>query len=253
MRKTFATAKGPIEALANVDLDVRPGEFVSILGPSGCGKSTLLMAVAGLEATTDGVVEISHRPIDGPRRETAVVFQDATLLPWRSALQNVLYPAQIARERREVHEPRARALLSRVGLAGFEDHRPGQLSGGMRQRVALCRALVQEPDLLLMDEPFSALDAITRDEMVDLMLSLWDEERGCTAIFVTHSIHEAALLSDRVVVMRRAPCEVLADITVPFARPRRMSIVDEPEFVALCSKLRRLIEVSMGRRDHKDV
>ena len=248
--KIFPSPQGPVEALANVELDIAPGEFVSILGPSGCGKSTLLMAIAGLEPPTSGTISIADRIVGAPRRETAIVFQDATLLPWKSALQNVLYPSEIGRQPRSAHEPKARALLQRVGLAGFEDQRPKQLSGGMRQRVALCRALVQDPDVLLMDEPFSALDAITRDEMAELMLDLWGEGGGRTAVFVTHSIHEAALLSDRVVVMRRRPCEVIADITVPFARPRRMTIVDDPAFVALCAELRRLIEVSMGRRSH---
>lgn len=246
--KVFSSRSGPVEALARVNLDIAPGEFVSVLGPSGCGKSTLLMAVAGLEPPTAGTISIDDRTVSAPRRETAIVFQDATLLPWKSALQNVLYPSEIACQPREEHEPRARALLEQVGLAGFEDQRPRQLSGGMRQRVALCRALVQQPDLLLMDEPFSALDAITRDEMAELMLDLWGNGAGRTAIFVTHSIHEAALLSDRVVVMRRRPCEVIADIKVPFPRPRRSTVVDDPAFVALCAELRGLIEVSTGKR-----
>lgn len=245
--KTYPSPKGAVEALANVDLEIAPGELVSILGPSGCGKSTLLMAVAGLEPPTRGTISVAGRAVDAPRRGTAIVFQDATLLPWKTALQNVLYPSAIARQPRAPHEQKARALLRRVGLEGFEGRQPRQLSGGMRQRVALCRALVQEPDLLLMDEPFSSLDAITRDEMAELLLDLWGAGGGRTGIFVTHSIHEAALLSDRVVVMRRRPCEVVADIRVPFPRPRRQEIVGDPAFVALCARLRTLIELSLGR------
>ena len=249
VRKTFETPRGPIEALAGIDLDIAPGEFVSILGPSGCGKSTLLMALAGLEPATSGHIRISGAPVLSPRRKTGIVFREPTLLSWKTALQNVLYPAEIAGQRKADHAPRARALLDRVGLAGFEDQRPRGLSGGMKQRVALCRALVQDPDLLLMDEPFSALDAITRDEMAELMLDLWSENSGRTAIFVTHSIHEAALLSDRVIVMRRRPCDVLADVPVPFGRPRRMDVVDTPEFTAFSSHLRGLIAEAMGKTE----
>lgn len=247
--KIYPSTTGAVEALANIDLEIAPGELVSILGPSGCGKSTLLMTIAGLEWPTRGTVSVAGQTVVAPRRETAIVFQDATLLPWKTALQNVLYPSAIARQPRAPHDEKARALLRRVGLEGFEDKRPRQLSGGMRQRVALCRALVQEPDLLLLDEPFSALDAITRDEMAELLLDLWEAGGSRTAVFVTHSIHEAALLSDRVIVMRRRPCEVIADIQVPFSRPRRHDIVDDPTFVTLCARLRALIGTSLQSRD----
>ncbi|WP_431282476.1 ABC transporter ATP-binding protein [Humitalea sp. 24SJ18S-53] len=245
LRKIYDAAAGPVEALQHVSLDIAQGEFVSVLGPSGCGKSTLLMLIAGLETPSAGEVVLNGTRVVAPRRESAVVFQDATLLPWKSAMANVLYPAEILGLPIPAYRARASVLLDQVGLQGFHDRRPAQLSGGMRQRVALCRALAQDPALLLMDEPFSALDAITRDEMNMLMLRLWDSEPHRTAVFVTHSIREAALLSDRVIVMRRRPCTVIADLRMPFARPRRAELVDTPEFTAICADLRRLIEASM--------
>ena len=248
LRKVYASAQGEVEALRRVDMTVEAGEFVAILGPSGCGKSTLLMMVAGLERPSDGRVEVGGRVVTSPRRGTALVFQDASLLPWKTALNNVLYPAAIHGAVTIDTRERARQLLDRVGLAGFHDRLPRHLSGGMRQRVALCRALVQDPDLLLMDEPFSALDAITRDEMNALLLDIWGARAEAGAMFVTHSIREAAILSDRIVVMRRRPCTVLEVVDVPFPRPRLASLVDEPDFVMLCARLRSLIEIGLGER-----
>jgi NitT/TauT family transport system ATP-binding protein len=242
LEKIYRAAEGDVEALRDVGFTIQPGEFVAILGPSGCGKSTLLMALAGLETLSAGALNIGGRPVDGPRRETAVVFQDPTLLPWKSALENVLYPARLQGLPIAPYRDRAATLLDQVGLQGFHHRRPRQLSGGMKQRVALCRALAQQPSLLLLDEPFSALDAITRDEMNSVLLDLWDAAPGRSAVFVTHSIKEAALLSDRVLVMRRRPCTIVADIAVPFLRPRPPDLVDDPAFVTLCAGLRRHIE-----------
>jgi NitT/TauT family transport system ATP-binding protein len=252
VRKVYESALGPVEALSNVSFAVAPGEFISILGPSGCGKSTLLMMLAGLESISDGDITIDDHPVVGPRRETAVVFQDPTLLPWKTALENVLYPARLLQVPFVPYRERAVALLDQVGLREFQDRKPHQLSGGMRQRVALCRALALQPTLLLMDEPFSALDAITRDEMNGVLLNLWDSV-GKTGVFVTHSIREAVLLSDRVVVMRRRTSAVIAEVAIPFPRPRRMGLVDDPVFVALSARLRGHIESASGDQEKLDV
>jgi len=244
VRKTYASPAGPVEAVAGVSVDIAEGEFVSILGPSGCGKSTLLMMLAGLETITAGSIEIDGKPLDGPRRAAGLVFQDATLLPWLSARDNVLFPIRMMRLPRETYVARADELLTEVGLGDFLDKRPRELSGGMRQRVALCRALIHEPSLLLMDEPFSALDAITRDEMALVLLDLWARHRK-TGIFITHSIREAVMLSDRVLVMTRRPAVVVADIRIPFERPRDETVQDSAEFTAIVARLRGMIEHSI--------
>jgi len=245
VRKTFATSSGVVEAVAGVSFTIEEGEFVSILGPSGCGKSTLLMMLAGLETPSAGRIEIDAAPVTGPRREVGLVFQDATLLPWLSARENVLFPVRMMRLGEAAYRDRADALLAMVGLAGFEAKRPRELSGGMRQRVALCRALIHDPPLLLMDEPFSALDAITRDGMAEVLLDLWERDhapgRRRTGVFITHAIREAVLLSDRVLVMTRRPAVVVADVRVPFARPRAPGVQDSAEFNAICAELRGMI------------
>ena len=246
VRKTYASDHGPVEAVAGVSFDVADGEFVSLLGPSGCGKSTLLMMLAGLEAPSAGHLAVGGQPAAGPRRDAGLVFQDATLLPWLSARQNVLFPIRMMRLREGEYRERAARLLATVGLRDFADRRPAQLSGGMRQRVALCRALIHDPSFLLMDEPFSALDAITRDEMGLVLLDLWErsQEPGKrkTGVFITHSIREAVLLSDRVLVMGRRPAVLAADVPVPFGRPRAPGVQDTPEFTALVARLRGMIE-----------
>jgi len=239
--KIYEGEQGPVHAVSDVSFAVREGEFVSILGPSGCGKSTLMMMIAGLEDITEGAVVERGRPVAGPRTDIGLVFQDATLLPWLSVLDNVLFPIRILKEVRHRYVERAMSLLRMVGLADFADHRPSQLSGGMRQRVAICRALVHDPALLLMDEPFSALDAITRDEMNVALLDIWQKYRK-TGIFITHSIREAVLLSDRVLVMTRRPSTVVCDLAMPFGRPRDPRIVESAEFTALCAELRGHIE-----------
>jgi NitT/TauT family transport system ATP-binding protein len=230
-----------VEAVSSVSFAVPRGQFVAILGPSGCGKSTLLMMVGGLEAVTAGRITVDGTPMAGPRTSIGIMFQDSTLLPWKSAIDNVLFPIRILKRPLDAYRDGARELLERVGLDGFMHKKPHELSGGMRQRVAICRALVYDPELLLMDEPFSALDAITRDEMNELLLDLWQQYTK-TALFVTHSIREAVFLADRVLVMTRRPATIVEDLTIPFARPRSMSIGETPEFNKICGHLRERIE-----------
>ena len=235
-----------VEAVSTVSFTVPQGQFVAILGPSGCGKSTLLMMVGGLEAVSSGRIVVDGEPMTGPRTSIGVMFQDPTLLPWKSALDNVLFPVRVLKRPIEDYRAAAHNLLQEVGLNGFEHKRPHELSGGMRQRVAICRTLVYDPDVLLMDEPFSALDAISRDEMNELLLDLWQQFTK-TALFVTHSIREAVLLADRVLVMTRRPATIVEDLTVPFARPRSMALGENPEFNEICGHLRERIEDGHGR------
>ena len=243
--KTFDVDGDTVDAVERIDLNIAAGEFVTLLGPSGCGKSTLLMMIGGLETPTHGRIEIGGRTVTGPRPDIGVMFQDSTLLPWKSALDNVLFPFQITGRSTRDHRDRAAALLRRVGLGGFESKRPSQLSGGMRQRVALCRALIDEPDLLLMDEPFSALDAITRDEMNVVLMDLWQQFRK-TVIFVTHSLREAAFLSDRVLVMSRRPGRIIADVPIALPRPRDPSVGESQKFNEICAVLRQKISDAHG-------
>jgi NitT/TauT family transport system ATP-binding protein len=235
-----------VEAVSTVSFTVPQGQFVAILGPSGCGKSTLLMMVGGLEAVSSGRIVVDGEPMTGPRTSIGVMFQDPTLLPWKSALDNVLFPVRVLKRPIEDYRAAAHNLLQEVGLNGFEHKRPHELSGGMRQRVAICRTLVYDPDVLLMDEPFSALDAISRDEMNELLLDLWQQFTK-TALFVTHSIREAVLLADRVLVMTRRPATIVEDLTVPFARPRSMALGENPKFNEICGHLRERIEDGHGR------
>jgi NitT/TauT family transport system ATP-binding protein len=241
VRKVFDQGDAPIEAVSMVSFGVRPGEFVSILGPSGCGKSTLLMMVAGLETMTSGSISIGGTSVAKPRKDVSVVFQDAVLLPWKSVIENVLFPVHIQTGAAHLLRERAVKLLEMTGLTEFADKRPHQLSGGMKQRVALCRALINNPDVLLMDEPFSALDAVTRDQMNIVLMSLW-QHIGKTALFVTHSIREAVFLSDRVLVMGKRPSTVIHEQAVTFERPRAFEIEESPEFNAICGVLRRKMD-----------
>ena len=241
VQKTYFTRQAPVPAVASASVDVARGEFVSLLGPSGCGKSTLLMMIAGLEQPTGGSILLGGTEVRKPRRDIGIIFQDATLLPWKSAIDNVLFPVRILKLPIEPYRQRAKELLAMVGLSDFENKKPSQLSGGMRQRVAICRALIHDPDILLMDEPFSALDAITRDQM-NVALSEILETYRKTVIFVTHSIREAAFLSDRVVVMGGRPSTIVLDMKMPFERPRRFDIEETGEFVKVCRQLRLTIE-----------
>jgi NitT/TauT family transport system ATP-binding protein len=241
-----AGTRAAVEAVSTVSFSVPHGQFVAILGPSGCGKSTLLMMVGGLEPVSGGSILIDGSPMTGPRTSIGIMFQDPTLLPWKSALDNVLFPIRVLKRPIGTYREAARNLLEQVGLAGFEHKKPHELSGGMRQRVAICRTLVYDPDLLLMDEPFSALDAISRDEMNELLLDLWQQYRK-TALFVTHSIREAVLLADRVLVMTKRPATIVEDLAIPFARPRSMALGESPEFNEICGHLRKTIEESHDR------
>jgi len=241
VRKIYHSGSDAVEAVSGVSFVANEGEFIAILGPSGCGKSTLLMMCGGLEAITSGKISIANTPVTGPRPSVGVMFQDSTLLPWKTVRENILFPIRIQRRPMAQYRERAEELIEMVGLSGFADKKPHQLSGGMRQRVAICRALVTDPDILLMDEPFSALDAMTRDEMNDALLDIWDRYRK-TGLFVTHSIREAVYLADRVLVMTRRPANVIADIRIPFRRPRDGSIGGTAEFNEICDELRGLIE-----------
>lgn len=245
VEKVYGGRQGPVRAVASASLEIGRGEFVSLLGPSGCGKSTLLMMIAGLETPTSGTIELDGSRVVRPRRDIGIIFQDATLLPWKTTLENVLFPIRILKLPLAPYRERARELLAMVGLGGFENHKPSQLSGGMRQRVAICRALIHDPAILLMDEPFSALDAITRDQMNEALSEIMDRTAK-TVIFVTHSIREAAFLSDRVVVMGGRPSHVVLDERMPFGRPRRLAIEENPEFGRVVRHLRLTIEQAHG-------
>jgi NitT/TauT family transport system ATP-binding protein len=244
--KTFATRHGPLEAVRDVSFNVERREFVAVLGPSGCGKSTLMMMCAGLDKPSRGEIAIDGAVLREPRTETGIMFQDPTLLPWLSVLDNVLIPITIARRPRAAFRDRAHELLSLVGLDGFETKKPHELSGGMRQRVAICRALIHDTDILLMDEPFSALDAITRDDMGDLLLEI-SQRYAKSALFITHSIREAVLLADRVLVMGRRPSVITEDLAIPFRRPRDRSVADTAEFITICAHLRAAVAQGSGR------
>ncbi len=210
---------GGVLALEEIDIDVRENEFLVVVGPSGCGKSTLLKLMVGLLRPSAG--DILHRgsPVVDTLQDVGMVYQDPLLLPWRSVLDNILLPVEILRLDRKTYLPIAEEIIDTVGLTGFADKTPRQLSGGMQQRVALCRALITDPSLLLMDEPFAALDALTRDEMARELARLWEQRRK-TVVFVTHSIAEAVLLGDRVIVMSPRPGRIERDIRIDLPRPR---------------------------------
>ncbi|MCW8215397.1 MULTISPECIES: ABC transporter ATP-binding protein [Streptomyces] len=214
----------PTHALSDIDLKVRRGEFISIVGPSGCGKTTLLKILAGLIPRTEGAVRVAGRDVDGPLPEVGMVFQAATLLPWRTILQNVMVPVEIQRLDRTAYRERAGRLLEMVGLSGFADKYPDELSGGMQQRAGICRALVHDPSVLLMDEPFGALDAMTREYMNVELLRIW-RESGKTVVLVTHSIPEAVFLSDRVVVLSPRPGRIAEVIDIDLERPRDLGVM----------------------------
>ena len=239
--KTYGRRSDRIQAVEAVDLTIHQKEFVSILGPSGCGKSTLMLMIAGLVKPSSGAISIQGRNVAGPMRSNGIVFQNPVLLPWRTILDNVLLPIELMGEDVKDYEDHAFELLDIAGIAEFADRLPDELSGGMRQRAGICRALVHYPSLLLMDEPFSALDAMTRDDMNLELLRIWERDRK-TVVFITHSISEAIFLSDRVVVMSRRPARIVADIEVPLSRPRTMEQQEAPEFANLKARIRKLIE-----------
>lgn len=219
--QTFQGRSGAVEALRGVDLHVGEGEFVAVLGRSGCGKSTLLRMVAGLLSPSSGQVFVDDMPVERPRQDIGMVFQKPALLPWRSVLDNVMLPIEFFRLRRSAYRDRAMELLTKVGLDGFHKRLPHELSGGMQQRVALCRSLLTQPRALLMDEPFSALDALTREELSGELQRI-HMENAATILFVTHSINEAVLLADRVVVLTPRPGQILKILNVEIPRPRTL-------------------------------
>ncbi|MBO3762118.1 ABC transporter ATP-binding protein [Ciceribacter sp. L1K22] len=241
MGQVYQTSSGPLEALKNVEFEVARHQFVAVLGPSGCGKSTLLRSIAGLLRPTSGSVEVFGLPVTEPRDDIGIVFQKPTLLPWANIEDNVVFPVRhktgrVSAEDRE----RARDMLAKVGLAGFEKRLPSELSGGMQQRVGIARALHMNPDILLMDEPFSALDALTREEMGFELVRIW-EAQPKTVLFITHSISEAVLLADRVLVMSGRPGTVVEDIMIDIPRPRGVETTSSPAMQTYSAHLRHLL------------
>ena len=238
VRRTFVGKRRTVNALGPVSFSVEAGTFVSVVGPSGCGKSTLLKIVYGVVPASEGTVEYRGRGVAGHRSDFGMVFQSPVLLPWRSNLKNVLLPLEVLKRSDASSEARARELLDMVGLTDFADHRPSELSGGMQQRVAICRALVHDPEVLLLDEPFGALDALTREQLNDDLLRIWSETRK-TVIFVTHDISEAVYLSDRVLVMSSRPGTIRDDIAIDLERPRNLETRRHPSFEEYGVRIRR--------------
>ncbi len=228
---------GRFVAVADLDLDVPRGTFVTIVGPSGCGKSSVLLAIAGLTAASAGRVVVDGKPVDGPGRDRAMVFQEFALMPWRTVVENVRFGLELQRWRGEDLTSRARRYVQLVGLGGFEDYRTHQLSGGMRQRVGIARALAVNPDILLLDEPFGALDAQTRESMGDELLRIWEQDKK-TALFVTHSIDEAIFLADVVVVMSKGPGRIVDVVPIDLPRPRPIEAMDTATFVDYRRRIR---------------
>ncbi|MGH3092215.1 MAG: ABC transporter ATP-binding protein [Gaiellaceae bacterium] len=238
--KVYETKSGAVNALESFSVDIHDGEFVCVLGPSGCGKTTLLWAMSGLHALTRGQVLLDGEPITGPRpQEIGMIFQEANLLPWRNLRQNIEFPFKIKRAKPD--RVRIADLVEATGLTGFEGAMPRELSGGMQQRASIVRALAQDPAVLLMDEPFGALDAFTRDEMNLLLLELWSETRK-TVVFVTHNIGEAIFLADRVVVMTSRPGRLARVYEIDLPRPRTIEMTFEPEFISQIQEIKRAVE-----------
>ena len=248
VRVTFGEAKNEVTALAETSLRVTHGEFVALVGPSGCGKSTILKLVAGTLSATEGNVFVAGREVDAQSARIGMAFQNPTLLPWLNIRDNVMMPLKIvppfkqefSRKRKSEYRDRVEESLKRVGLAGFGDKFPWQLSGGMQQRASLCRALIHDPTLLLLDEPFGALDQFTREELWEIMQALWIEKQP-TVLLVTHDLKEACYLATRICVMQARPGRIVDDSEVPFARPRAIETSFAPEFVALTQRLRERI------------
>ncbi|MGB6056595.1 MAG: ABC transporter ATP-binding protein [Burkholderiaceae bacterium] len=237
----YRTSKGSITAIENLSLRLGAGDFVSVVGPSGCGKSTLVKIFSGLLKPSKGKALLSGTPIDRPRGDVGIVFQQPTLLPWKTVLENVLVPVRALGGDLPAARDKARELLHLVGLEKFLDNYPNELSGGMQQRVGIARGLIHDPALLLMDEPFSALDTMTRDHMSIELQRIWMATRK-SALFITHSIPEAVFLSDRIVVMSARPGRIIREIPVDLPRPRTLATLADPAFNRLCGELRTLFE-----------
>jgi len=239
VRKVYASKAGPVDALGPIDLDIGSGRFVSLVGPSGCGKSTLLLMLAGLLDITEGTIGVADRPVRGPLTDVGIVFQGNVLVDWRDTLGNVLLQIEMRGLRRKDYEARARALLASVGLQDFAHHYPYELSGGMQQRTAFCRALVHDPPLILMDEPLGALDAMTREQLRGDLEKLWMDTRK-TVIFVTHSIDEAVQLSDEVVVISPRPGTIVRRVAVDLPRPRTLELRQGADFQRLVGEIKQI-------------
>jgi NitT/TauT family transport system ATP-binding protein len=249
LSKIYDQGEDAVFALKDITCSIRDSEFLSIVGPSGCGKSTLLRCIAGLETISGGSLTTRGTPIVGPLPNLGIVFQRDTLADWRNILDNVLLVSEFRGLDRSVCEARARELLTMFGLRDFMHRRPWQLSGGMRQRAAICRALVDDPALLLMDEPFGALDAMTRDQLTVEFQRIWTETKK-TVLFITHSISEAVFLSDRVIMMSRNPGRIVEIIDIDLPRPRHIAIQETPEFVRYVGRIRSLF-TSLGILEDK--
>lgn len=237
----FHSKEGAVHALADINLEAKQGELLSVVGPSGCGKSTLLRIIAGLLIPTEGRIWIKGSAVAGPTSDIGIVFQNPVLMGWRTVLGNVLLQAEVRRLDLKEYRERALDLMKIVGLSGFEEKYPYQLSGGMQQRASICRALIHDPSLLLMDEPFGALDALTRERMNLELLRIWQESRK-TILFITHSIPEAVFLSDRVAIMSPRPGHIDEIVPVDLPRPRVMKTMEEPEFSRRVAHIRRLLK-----------
>jgi NitT/TauT family transport system ATP-binding protein len=239
----YQSNRGPVPALRGLNLSIQEGDFVSILGPSGCGKSTLLNLIIGLISTSSGSVKVKGTQVSGPRPDVGVVFQQPTLLPWATVIENVLIPIRALGRPVRSSVDRAREILTLVGLERFANHYPNELSGGMQQRVGIARALIHDPDLLLMDEPFAALDAMTRERMAVELQDIWIRTRK-TVLLITHSISEAVFSSDRVLMMSGSPGRIVRELSIDLPRPRTLEIMSTLAFGALCGELRQ------GFNDH---
>jgi NitT/TauT family transport system ATP-binding protein len=238
--KVYDTEGGVVEACAEVTLDIRRSEFVAVVGPSGCGKTTILKMVAGLVPYSSGEITVGAKRVERPQTDVGIVFQEPILLDWRDVLSNVMLQIDVRRMDRATHLPIAKHLLRATGLEGFENKKPYELSGGMRQRVSICRALVHDPPLLLMDEPFGALDALTREQISMDIQRVWMEKRK-TALHITHSIPEAVLLADRVVVMSPRPGRIVEIIDIDLPRPRRLDKLP-PRFNDYAGRIREIFK-----------
>ena len=243
--KTYRASKGrSVEALTGVSLAIKEGEFLSIVGPSGCGKSTFLSLVAGLVPISDGRITVAGKQVTQPSTDVGIVFQGALLLDWRTVLENIMVPVEVMGLPHAEYKKRALDLIDMSGLTNFANHYPWQLSGGMQRRVAICRALVFNPPILLLDEPFGALDAMTRDYMNLELMRIWQANRK-TVILITHSIQEAVLLSDRVAVMSPVPGRILEVIDVDIPRPRNLEVTGQPRFGEIANRIRKYFSAEM--------
>ncbi len=247
--KYYKTNTGSVHALENIDLEIRKGEFIAIVGPSGCGKSTLLWAMSGLHDLTSGKVVIDGTTVEGPRPEIGMIFQEANLLPWRNLQKNIEFPFEIKKLDPKPYQARIQALLKEVGLEGFETKFPRELSGGMQQRASIVRCLSFDPEIILMDEPFGALDAFTRDEMNLLIQKLW-METGKTIVFVTHNVSEAILLADRVVVLTPRPGRIAHVFDIDLPRPRTIEETYSPPFIEKIFEVKDTIIQGEYRPEH---